>query len=75
MSSPKKTQRIQKRPGRDAHNSSAPTCSALIIAFVQGAQWWEWNKEQATMWSSDRDKAETEAVRRSTNGTLGKMPN
>lgn len=28
----------------------------LIIAFVQGAQWWEWKKSGATMWTSDRGR-------------------
>jgi len=48
---------------------------ALIIAFVQGAQWWEWNKQKATMWASDRDLAENEARARLKNATLGKSPN
>ena len=36
----------------------------LIIAFVRGAQWWEYHKTGATMWPSDRDIAEAEAVKR-----------
>ena len=46
--------------------------TALMIAFVQGAQWWEWYKENATMWTSDRDRAEQAAKSRLADGTLGK---
>ena len=51
------------------------TPDALIVAFVQGAQWWEYHKTGATMWASDRDQAEGEAEVRAANGTLGKSPN
>ena len=51
------------------------TPDALIVAFVQGAQWWEYHKTGATMWASDRDRAEGEAEKRAANGTLGKSPN
>ena len=44
----------------------------LIIAFVQGAQWWEWYKEGATMWPTDRDTAGRRAEECLKNGTLGK---
>ena len=53
----------------------AVTLDALIIAFVQGAHWWEHRKTGATMWASDRDIAEAEAKTRTANGTLGKLPN
>ena len=53
----------------------AVTPDALIIAFTQGAQWWEHYKTGATMWASDRDIAEAEAKTRTANGTLGKLPN
>ena len=53
----------------------AVTPDALIIAFTQGAQWWEHYKTGATMWASDRDIAEAEAETRTANGTLGKLPN
>ena len=43
----------------------------LLIAFVQGAQWWEWHKTGATMWQSDRDLAERQAEERLKNETLG----
>lgn len=33
-------------------------------AFVQGAKWWEFTKEGATMWGADADRAEAEAIRR-----------
>ena len=29
-----------------------------VRAFVDGAKWWEWEKEGATMWPSDQRKAE-----------------
>jgi hypothetical protein len=48
--------------------------SPLIIAFVQGAKWWEWHKENATMWQGDQRLAEEEALKREKNGTLGKLP-
>jgi hypothetical protein len=48
--------------------------SPLFIAFVQGAKWWEWYKEGATMWQSDQQLAEKEALKREKNGTLGKLP-
>ncbi len=38
--------------------------------FVEGAQWWEFTKTGATMWPSDRDKAEAEAERRFPNGVV-----
>jgi hypothetical protein len=64
-----------KRSSELAAPSGSATDDQLIIAFVQGAQWWEWDKEKATMWSSDRDRAETEARVRLSNETLGKSPN
>ncbi len=45
-------------PGSDAARR------ALIIAFVDGAKWWEWYCKHATMWASDRALAEAEAARR-----------
>lgn len=50
-------ERLKAIPGSWAPND-------IRRAFVAGAAWWEWHKEQATMWPSDRDKAETEANRR-----------
>ena len=50
-------------------------CSAILIAFVQGAAWWEYHQTKATMWQSDRRMAEEEAMRREENGTLGVLPN
>lgn len=46
----------------------------LVVAFIQGAQWWEWHKEKATMWQSDQGLALQEALRRLKGGTLGKDP-
>lgn len=43
----------------------------LLIAFVQGAKWWEWHKEGATMWNSDQAIAWRQAEERLKNGTLG----
>ena len=44
---------------------------ALVSAFVQGAKWWEYHKEGATMWQSDQGLALTEAERREASGSLG----
>lgn len=33
-------------------------------AFVDGAKWWEWHKEGATMWPSDQALALKEAEQR-----------
>lgn len=33
-------------------------------AFVAGAKWWEFASTGATMWQSDQDKAEAEAIKR-----------
>ena len=43
----------------------------LLIAFVQGAQWWEYYTTGATMWRSDQDLAERQAEERLKNETLG----
>lgn len=66
-------------PETQSHSPAAEShCSAtgdeLIIAFVQGAKWWEYLKTGATMWPSDRDQAELEAKIRAADGTLGKSP-
>lgn len=45
--------------------------AALIISFIQGAQWWEWKDKGATMWPSDRDLAEAAARERLANNKLG----
>ena len=63
-----------KKPLR-ASRRAAPRGSALLIAFVQGAAWWEYHQTKATMWQSDRRLAEEEATRREQNGTLGVLPN
>ena len=42
-----------------------------VIAFVQGAQWWEYKQSGATMWQSDQNDASDEAERRLASGTLG----
>lgn len=45
---------------------------SLVIAFVQGAQWWEYRTTAWTMWQSDATLAEAEAARRIQGRTLGK---
>ena len=42
----------------------------LRRAFVAGAQWWEWESQKATMWSSDVGRAESEAERRYPEGKV-----
>lgn len=50
-------------PGKpEAIKGSWPE-DCLQSAFVRGAQWWEFHKTGATMWVSDRIKAEAEAIR------------
>jgi hypothetical protein len=48
----------------------------LEEAFVQGAQWWEWDQTpgHATMWASDRARAYREAKRLREDGELGLSP-
>lgn len=48
-----------------------PSC---VIAFIQGAKWWEYKRTGATMWMSDQDWAEREAVERMAAGSLGIHP-
>ena len=36
----------------------------LRRAFVSGAAWWEYQRSGATIWTSDRRKAEVEAEKR-----------
>ncbi len=54
-----------------AHLSDCAETQKLVVAFVQGAQWWEYKEKGATMWPSDRNLAEDEADKRAKNGTLG----
>jgi hypothetical protein len=37
------------------------TREELLLAFVNGAKWWEWKKEGATMWQTDQIDAYEEA--------------
>lgn len=55
-----------------AHQSGAAVVNPLIVAFIQGAKWWEWHRENATMWQSDQNLALQEAKQREKEGTLGK---
>lgn len=61
------------QPLRAARGSAAS--DSLIIAFVQGAKWWEFVKTGATMWPSDRETAEAMAEAMAISGKLGKLPN
>lgn len=51
----------------------SPEEERLIIAFVQGASWWEYHETNFTMWSNSRNLIEKEALKRLENGTLGKV--
>ena len=48
--------------------------TALQIAFVQGAAWWEYQRSGATIWPSARGTAEMVAAERAAAGTLGRLP-
>jgi len=43
----------------------------LMIAFVQGAKWWEHSQTNFTMWPSDQKEAFEEATKRIKENTLG----
>ena len=43
----------------------------LVIAFVQGAKWWEWTSRNATMWRSNQHEAACRAEKMLAEGTLG----
>lgn len=43
----------------------------LIIAFLQGAKWWEFRKSNATMWQSDQALAVQKAIDMKAEGRLG----
>ncbi len=47
----------------------------LVIAFLQGAKWWEWYKENATMWQSDQKMAILKAQKLLKAGELGNLSN
>jgi len=59
------------KQGKNVRLSNKEKC---IIAFVQGAQWWEFYKTKFTMWQSDRNLALAEATRRAKGGLLGIVP-
>jgi len=55
------------------HMSNDEAQEAIKVqAFVEGAKWWEWQKEGATMWPVDRRDTEAEATRRYTKGAKQK---
>jgi hypothetical protein len=45
----------------DANRAPQESWDALVWAFVQGVRWWEVEKTGATLWASDRNKAERAA--------------
>ncbi len=47
----------------------------LILAFIQGAAWWEFQSTKATMWASDKKKARETAEQRFKDKILGKTDN
>lgn len=47
------------------------TNPSLVIAFLQGAKWWEYKSRGFTMWQSDQSDALNEAEKKRANGTLG----
>jgi hypothetical protein len=53
---------LRESPAEPSDAGTWPRC--VQRAFVDGAKWWEWHQTHATMWPSDRDLAEAEAVRR-----------
>jgi len=55
-----------------SRTDSADQEEALVLAFVQGAKWWEWESTDWTMWQSDQRKAAKEARRKLGRGTLGR---
>lgn len=57
-----------------AETEAQHAARALVIAFIQGAAWWEYQKEGATMWQSDKRLAMEAAEARAANGTLGVPP-
>ena len=50
---------------------SNPTADSLVLAFLEGAKWWEYRQTGCTMWQSDQREAMDEAERREARGTLG----
>lgn len=55
----------------EARKRVAELEAGILRAFVQGAEWWEWERENATMWTSDRESALCAAEKRAADGTLG----
>lgn len=53
-----------KRSARNSPKEGTWSILDFRRAFVEGAKWWELQKEGATMWQSDRDLAEKEADKR-----------
>ena len=45
----------------------------LVIAFIQGAKFWEYRQTGGTMWQLDQLKCAEEATNRLTKGTLGEQ--
>lgn len=76
MTRARETVTDQPEAARESEESSCPAPGsahdALIVAFIQGAKWWEWESRSATMWQQDQQLAEREAQRRAKKGTLGR---
>lgn len=51
-------------PGKQAaQDEQRKRENELVTAFIQGAKWWEWHKQNATMWQSDQRLAYEEAIK------------
>ena len=63
------------KPGEPKTTPEQParviTEEMLVIAFVQGSKWWEYEKTGCTMWATDQNSAEVAAKRRLQSGRLG----
>jgi len=70
------TKQTNENPKPPLAVAAGSESDALIIAFVQGAAWWEYHQTKATMWGSDRERADIEARWKLAHGSLGKpFPN
>ncbi len=56
---------IKKPTKKEIHDNM------LVVAFLQGAKYWEYITTGGTMWQSDGFKCVAEAERRLQNKTLG----
>lgn len=63
----------QNTKTEDGSQSAVVVVSPLVIAFIQGAKWWEYQSTRFTMWQSDQSLAQTEALKKEKDKTLGKL--